>query len=83
MQNILPLNGSASVVQENPEAQRLLKILETSGATKLPSPEEIAKALSSQRERQYREPSYDRGREDRKTKKRSKIAAQSRKKNRR
>jgi hypothetical protein len=41
--------------------------------------------LMSQRsaQKQYAEPNFDRGPEDRKTKKRNKIAAQSRKKNRR
>jgi hypothetical protein len=81
MQKQLNFNGSAP--QENPEAQRLLKILETSGATQLPSPEQIAQVVRENHEKQFHEPNLDRKKEDPKTKKRNKIAAQSRKRNRR
>jgi hypothetical protein len=77
------LNGSASAPGENPEAQRLLKVLEGSGATKLPSPEQISQAIHDQNERKYAEPNLDRKREDPKTKRKNKIAAKSRKRNRR
>jgi hypothetical protein len=65
-------------MQANEEAQKLMTLLETP----LPSPEEIAIAISKGKESHYGDPSIERKKEDPKVKKHKKMEEKSRTKNR-